>query len=221
MAAYRKSREELEVELKEQIEGFRLAAKTYDEGTLWAAKDLSSYIHKLLHDAPSGRTTSLLKQVGLKAKLRLLSSLVVPPSATGGKIVAAQATPLLITRISDSGSVYVPAFDDHPLADQYRWLQFNRWWEERVFHPLSAFDLSRKNLIFTMRDQDGGGHVDPTISNADYVKFKKDGDPLFRQIDRGVVFGEGAVGEPVANGLPATIRQIAWELDQSLIKLGL
>jgi hypothetical protein len=163
----------------------------------------------------------LLKQVGLTAKLRLLSSLVVPPSASGGKIIAAQAIPLLITRVSDSGSVYRPAFDNHPLADQYRWLQFNSWWKEPVFHPLSTFDLSRKNLVFTMRNQDGGGYVDPTISNADYVRFKKDGDPLFWQIEGGVVFGEGAVGVPVANGLSATIRQIAWELDQSLIKLGL
>ena len=72
-----------------------------------------------------------------------------------------------------------------------------------------------------MRNQDGGGHVDAIISNADYVQFKTDGDPLLRQINKGIVFGEGAVGEPVANGLPATIQQIAWEVDQSLIKIGL
>jgi 3-dehydroquinate dehydratase len=27
-------------------------------------------------------------------------------------------------------------------------------------------ELSRKNLIFTMRDKDGGGHVDPNIDEV-------------------------------------------------------
>lgn len=222
---HKKSKEKLEAELSEQLLALRASAKAYDEGNHWEAKRLSSTIYILLHDG-GHNSRSLLGLLGKKGGLRLVSSKVVPPSQ--GTVVAASSTLIVHTRLTGSGAEYVPVLDDHPLRDQYRWLQFDRWWEEQVFHPVSSTSLSRKNIIFTMRSQDGGAHVDDAITNADYVRFDEKGDPSTRYHSPGTLVlttseakQDSPSGEAIKNGIRATVRQIAWEVDHSLSKIAL
>jgi hypothetical protein len=82
-----------------------------------------------------------------------------------------------------------------------------KWYSEAVFFTGNGKALSRKNLIFSLRNQMGGSHVDPTI---------KDEGNVTDDIAPFAAMSGGAV----PNGHFATMRQIAWELDASLIRAG-
>jgi hypothetical protein len=213
---YQKTKDELKREFSEQLLALRAAAKSYDSGNHWSAKDLASIIYILFHDG-TGRIKSLLRLLGLKGKINLLSSYIIPPTASGMEVTVAQSAPLIMLNIRNDQSEWVPIFDDNPFADQFRWLSFQNWWEEKIFHPVSTINLSRKNIIFSMRNQDGGSHVDSHITNEDYATFSRKGDPWIRSIKNGVSFGENG-GEQIPNAMRAIVRQLAWEVDQSLIR---
>ena len=68
---------------------------------------------------------------------------------------------------------YEPLLADGP-PDRYAIepKPFSRWWEATVLRDDRRRELSRKNLIFTMRHKEGGGHVDPDI------------DELFAELNR-------------------------------------
>lgn len=110
----------------------------------------------------------------------MLSSLVIPPSVSGGAVISAWASPLLFVRVRLDGATYEPVLGDGPFREQYRWLPFSRWYEQRIFHPVSQFTLTRKNMIFMMRSQDGGAHVDGHRSDEQYDSYTRYGDPLIR-----------------------------------------
>lgn len=223
MTKYRKTREELETELIEQIAGLRASAEAYDQDPAnnWEAKRLSSSVYILAHEG-TGRTKSLLGLTGKKRRMHFLTSKVVP-SSRGGRVIAATGTLIVMTRVSGTDAEYIPFLGDHPFADQFKWLSFGDWWEECVFHPLSSVKLTRKNIVFSMRVQDGGGHVDDAITDTGYANFRNSGDPAVRHSNGILQIGsDGDVeGMPVKNGARATMRQIAWEMDESLKYIGL
>ena len=58
--------------------------------------------------------------------------------------------------------IYVPMLDELNLVD-VQWIDFEDWWETDVIvckDTTNNFSLSRKNIILTMAEQDGGAHVD-------------------------------------------------------------
>lgn len=227
MTKFKKTRDQLETELGEQMLALRASSKAFDEGNLWEHKRLATSLFTLLHDYPGGRSKSLLGQLQLKGQVKFISSVVVPgPFFPGNRVIAAASTLIVATKLSNEGGAeYMPLLNNHPIANERKHLSFPRWYDEVIFHPLSGITLTRKNMIFTIRSQDGGSHVDGHITDEQYFNFSQRGDPSvsFTRAGDGLFlnhFGH-ANGTPIKNGIPATMRQIAWEVDHSLSQIGL
>lgn len=217
MPHYIKTKVELEKELQEQIEALRDSAAAYDSSKLWEAKRLAGTAYILVHD--SGKNSrSLLTQLGLKD---MLYTSTVGPSDSPLPLGTIQIN------IPAGTCTYAPFLDAAPMMQS---LKFSKWYKERVFVTGTGKPLSRMNLIFALRNQMGGGHVDPEIKDEAF-HWLATGD---HKISVGpVTDAEGNIVEDnsglfgaleegnVPNGHLATMRQIAWELDHSLRAQGL
>jgi hypothetical protein len=118
--------------------------------------------------------------------------------------------------------------------DSWEWLSFSKWWEEEIFRIPSGQKLSRKNLVFAMRSQDGGAHVDEEIRDADYAILRSYNDPRMTrskyrpgekprlQFRPTISISPHVVEddyEPVPHAHLATMRQIAFEIKLSIGRL--
>jgi hypothetical protein len=227
MAKFKKTAAELEQELSEQIEAMRSSAMAYDAGKVWEAKRLASSLYILAFDG-NGRTKSLLGMTGHKSGLKVISSVWHPPKEEGKTVsYAAAGSPLLVAKFSRAtGGEYVPKLGDHPNFSELQSLPFSQWWEQKISSDDLPYKLTRKNVVFSVRTQDGGGHVDEAISDEDYWTFKHFGHTSFTFNDQSISIQVTGVNpdpgaKPLRNCVPATVRQIVWELDHSLKKAGL
>lgn len=224
MGEYTRSRAELEQELREQAAALRSSASGYDAGQLWEAKRLASTAFILLHDG--GRNSkSLFGQLGINTEF--LSS---------AKLDGDSPLPLAIVtmdmKAGGSGMTFTPFLDEHSTAR--RKLKFKKWWKEPVFLS-GTLRLSRKNLVFAFRSQAGGAHVDPAITDDAFNWLRTNspihvssGPPGPAHDEHGSevecppeldgIFAD--LQGPVPNGHFASMRQIAWEIDQTLQDLG-
>lgn len=227
---HRKTRDEFLSEMREQMSAMRASAKGYDDGQLWEAKRLATTAYILVHDSIRGRSRSLLTHLGLRGSLVFVSSISNPTRVVSGWD---SRHGLMRVRMSGGKAYFVPKLQAD--SEAYRDLSFNDWYEEAVFHPLNGKTISRKNLIHYLRSQDGGAHVDAIIDNWEYHEWKMRGDPnLSYEFKDGhtSVFGpiielatgkavyDHNQGSPVLGSVHATMRQIAWELNESISKIG-
>ncbi|MFA7586584.1 MAG: hypothetical protein WCY11_10400 [Novosphingobium sp.] len=222
MPRFNKTAQELEDELIEQVLDLRATAARYDSGDHWEAKHLASCVYLLCHDATTkGRSKSLLGLTGRKHGMKFLSSRFRMPNS--GQSLAGMATSLvsIIVRIDDAE--YVPYLERHPDPTQMTWDSYSTWSDQPVFGERLGIRLSRRNIIFGLRNQDGGAHVDAARSDENYHGFLKFGDPGVRiEPGFGIVFGaDPDKFAPVRNGVRATMRQIAWEVNETLKAIGL
>ena len=86
--------------------------------------------------------------------------------------IATVGPPLLSIFVDDNGIRYVPpgVFPRHPQTT------YSKWAEGEVYQNISGKSLTRKNLIFYLRSQDGGAHVDDHRRDEAYYRFVKFGD---------------------------------------------
>ena len=134
-----------------------------------------------------------------------------------GKIKVAFVSPptsLLMIRSNGDKTAFHPAFGYNFKDGQLPTLAFSKWWDGRIFHPATEISLSRKNIIFSARTQDGGAHVDDHLTDLNYRILRTIG-----QANVMLSIG-GQTSEPPGNLVWPIIRQIAWELDQSLMASG-
>lgn len=199
----------------------RAAASGYDAGDTWQAKHLASIIYILLAEG-AGNTKALIGMTGHSRGLRLYSTVerLFPPSQPG-EIVFRTSAPSMLTHYFDGkgGVKYEPALEPNKINPK-RWLAFRAWWNENIFDDDVQFKMSRKNAVFFVRSRDGGSHVDKKLRDPDYASFSRQGDPLFK-IPKGGALSTEPGGSPLKYGNRAIIRQIAWEVDYSLAKIGL
>lgn len=206
-----RDRDELISEFKEQLVALRTACAGYDREQYWQAKHIATILYILFHDG-TGRTRSLLSHLGLRSAFRVLSTYAPEQPGT----IAGFATPLLGISFDRDRIWHSPTFEVPLMHREPRWLKPQDWYEESVFHARSGIRLSRKNVIFTMRTQDGGSHVDDRIRDAAYRVFSKQGDQSLRWRR---VPSDTPV-EAITNGTRALVRQFAWELERSLVHLS-
>ena len=78
-----------------------------------------------------------------------------------------------------------------------------------IYREPSGRSLSRKNLVFAMRNQDGGGHYDPYLDDDIYAGMsRRNGIKITAGSEEGAL-------EWSVKPHHATMRQIAWEILQT------
>ena len=202
MAHIKRPRAELVEHLKDQRAALAASCAGFDSGNQWEAARLATTVFTLLHDG--GSIVSILTQLGLRASLRFVST--AHPMNPGN---ALPETPLIALRLSDKGATYVPAFGNAPFPSTRS--QFPTWWVKELIYRDGGFELTRRRLVFALRHQDGGGHVGELTDEA-YIRFKTKAAWDFVK--------EGSPPEPVYGAVAATMRQIAWEVTETLVQLG-
>ena len=90
-------------------------------------------------------------------------------------------------------------------AEKSAWVSFDVWWGKIVVVDLERHEFSRRDLVLTLADTDGGTHVDPDIPEKYYL--------LTRENSLGWTNGYNV---PVLAIALASVRQIAHEMLKTL-----
>ncbi|AEG19230.1 hypothetical protein [Methanobacterium paludis] len=200
MAKVKQSEEDLKSQLKDQIQLLLNSCQLFDEGFKIEAKNIALRIRVLLHDA---RSHSLLTQLGKKDILFYDTSLDYDsrnPFPYMGLIKIMKRP---------KGDEFFAPLDE----DSSRYLNgkitFSKWWNELiVLEDSNKNPFTRKNLILTVSNKDGGAHVDSEL-NEEYVN-------LTRNESIGWMYANNAGEGYIMGAELTTIRQIAHEVLKSL-----
>lgn len=170
---------------------------------------MATIVYTLVHDG--GRNSrSLLGQIGYKG-IPFTSSC---RGIDDRNLLADE--PLTMMRMSSGGATHLPIKAEFASLDGgYRYLRFSKWWEEAIFKDMSKRRLTRKNLVTSLRSQEGGSHYDGNLSDDVYKGYKEGS-------QSGWMFSNGEGHSSfVAGGPLATMRQIAWEIADTFTRNGI
>jgi hypothetical protein len=186
------------------------SCENYDKGNEWEASRLATTVFTMVHDG--GSIVSLLTQLKLRGSLRFVSSGRVPKKPESMFVSA--TPPLVNIRMGSAGTKFIPKLDQGSAAliD----LQFHEWWADEIIFQDDhrPFDLTRRRLVFSLRHQDGGGHIGDLTDPA-YVRLKEGAG--WRG---GLVRNPADPAEPIPLAVAASMRQVAWEVTKTLGQLG-
>ena len=195
--AYTKNESELLSHLEEQIQFLINSSNAYDGGSKEEAIRLANTIRVLLHDTSS--SNSLLNQLGKKDILFYDTADDYEP-----KNLMSQFGLLAIT--IGKKNEYIPRLDsDISTLHRTAKIPFTNWWEKIVIIDSERNEFSRKDLVLSVCNKDGGAHVDPVLGD-DYAKLTREGSLGWQTLD----------GESLKNAELASVRQIAHEVFKSL-----
>lgn len=197
-----KTAEEIHRNFRHAFDGLLLSSQSYDKGYKGEAARLAATVYILVHDHGK-RTVSLLTQLRRRNVEFVNTGQPINPKNLLTEM------PLTMTRLAPDGMEYVPRLGELPMPHRDPMLRFRTWWEMIVMRDNRRRTLSRKNIVFHMRHSEGGGHVDPTI------------DEVFAGIQRANTMGwvftnKEGVFVPEYGPEYATMRQIAWEVEQTV-----
>lgn len=192
------TREELITHLSDHLSFLKSSADSYDAGHDGEAKRLAVSLRVLFHDTKSSH--SLLGQLD-----RLNNSFFSTAIPYDPRNIDTH-NGLTFIGMAGSETRYLAMLDDVPYRS---WKPFIEWWNEIVFVDKNKNQFTRKNLVLSVANQDGGAHVDPLISQ-NYAQ-------LSRHNSLGWVHGVNENTDPIPNAEKAAIRQIAHETLRSLV----
>ena len=192
------SQDELERQLADQIDFLRASAEAFDRGLDGEAKRLAVSIRILCHDTKA--SLSLLGQLHRLDKKFVSTAL--PYDARS----AMTHNGLAMMAMKGRETKYIAMLDTVPMR---RPMGFAEWWGEIVFVDDRKESFTRRSLILAVTNQDGGAHVDPTLSEA-YAR-------LSRQNSLGWVTQLGKERLPIPKPERAAVRQIAHEVLSTLV----
>ncbi len=192
------SREELEEHLREQLGFLKSSCEAFDQGNEAEAKRLATTLRLLLHETV--RSRSLLGQLG-----KLDGKFFDTAHPLNMKSLTSHCG-LVAISYSPGGGRYVAGLDG---VGQQRLVSFKTWWNAVVFLDQQRRAISRKDLVLSVADTDGGAHVDPALD----AKYHA----LSRGNSMGWIIRDHAGERAMAGPERASIRQIAHELLKSII----
>ncbi len=193
-----RTRDDLEASFREQAGFLQASAKLFDEGHTSEAKRLATTLRVLLHDKRQSK--SLLSQLGYEF-LKFHDS-------TGPEMPENLLTecPLVIMGIGGSGPDFRPLLDSGPFSTVQK--PFAVWWSQIVFVDNRRATFTRKDVVLSVADTDGGAHVDPALPEA-YHRLSRENSIAW-------MVGSPAGKRAAQNPVPAAIRQITYEVLRSI-----
>jgi hypothetical protein len=192
------SADDLQAHLADHIQFLIDSSDAFDAGREGEAKRIAVSLRVLLHD--SGTSHSLLQQLNRLGAEFLSTALPHEQgslSTHGGLVMIA---------MDGKATRFVAMLDEVPFK---QWLPFDQWWNEPVFVDDRQEILTRRDLILSVANQDGGAHVDPAL-NEKYAR-------LSRHNSLGWTHSDGTATSPIPKAEKAAIRQIGHEILRTLL----
>lgn len=198
-------------ELKKQLGFLRRSCQWYDNGEVEEAIRIAVPIRTIIYD--TRRSTSLLTHLNAKG-IRLWSS-VHRDVTENTTMYHGMGLHAWWSDGNKAGGSYGPSFDDGP---EMLLLPVSEWWEQVVYvfswraeddptGEIQVTRLSRKDIVLTATNKDGGAHVDEKLTPA-YEMLAEDGAVgSFRWGDQTI---------PITKAHLVTLRQIGYEVLRSL-----
>lgn len=149
--------DDLKAHLAEQLGFLERSANAFDDGYEDEAKRMAVTIRVLVHDTSLSK--SVLQQLGMLSALQFVDSALPQVSGTVGSYSG-----LFGVTGGLNGGKFVPHLDNMPAV--MRKIDFNNWWNQTVFEDQFDRRLTRKDLVLTVANQDGGAHVDLSLDKT-------------------------------------------------------
>lgn len=158
---YTLSNEDLLKHLQSQLMFINNSQNSYDNGFEDEAQRIATCLRVLLHDTNNSK--SIFKQLKIKNMLFL--------STTENFIPANMVSyhGLLSIFSSNEQTKYKPIGLD---GKNIKLLNFDNWWNEIIIYDKQNL-FSRKDIVLSIANKDGGAHVDPKL-NKTYARLTKD-----------------------------------------------
>lgn len=181
--------------LARQLSFLKRSCESYDTGATDEAIRMATIIRVLIHNTKA--STSLLKHLNATT-INLLSS---TDGATPNTVMYFG---LGTMQLGGSECRYFPSLDFGPVK---KLIPVSQWWDQIVFVLDPSTRLSRRKIILSAANQDGGAHVDASLSK-EYEALSADG-----AIGH-FIYGSDAekVHQPIQDAHFVAIRQMAYEL---------
>lgn len=192
------TQEELDATLLEQIAFLESSTSAFDQGFSGEAKRLAVTVRVLLHD--TAKSSSLLTLLR-KKDVNFLDT--ATPVIEKNLFSHSSLTEL---HIGPNGSTPFPILDGSPFN---RKINFDPWWNGIVFIDKDKNEFSRKDIVLTLANKEGGAHVD-TALDSKYADLRKN-----NSLNLFSVASDGKQ-TPSADQVPVTMRQIAHEVLKTL-----
>lgn len=209
------SREDVLKRYKDQLEHLKKECEDFDNGDIYQINIISVSLRKLLKDTKMSK--SLLMQLDIKDKVKFINTLIKPKTISFWElenvsnlniIVSGIYAGLLRKKIFTNDNIV--HFQFAPLLDANNrdatFLDFDSWYNGVIYKD-ENYEISRKKLIDTIAEQDGGAHYDESIEES-YVKFAEK-TSLKINVNGDIVAFDN-------NPAQISLRQIAYEVITSL-----
>jgi hypothetical protein len=197
---------EFKEQLKRQVKFLKNSCQAFDQGEWEEAIRIATSIRVLLHD--STRSTSILKHLNAK-NINLFSTCVNPVennNTSNMQCFCGFAMGIIILGPQPS---YGPDLSDFSPNSSVL-LPFDKWWEQIVWPLSPEYQLTRRFLILTAANKNGGAHVDEQLPE-EYKKLANETFGAITAKSKGKIYYE----QNVVNMHLVSIRTIANELLKS------
>lgn len=223
-------------ELNEQLELLCDYCRQMDQGNLRYAKPLATLVRVLVHQTP--KSNSLFYLMGKQQSMKFCSS---SKTYQNKKNIIYLVTLIHVAKkISFEldglkiKPVYVPNLDRN--INHMRWLKYDDWYENIVFinnkenndglikleqEPGSKLTISRKKIITYFANKAGGAHFSKKVDEDLYYLSKSLSSMEYEDVKPQNLYKPGekyVPGIPIENSLHAALRQIAYELIQTIVR---
>lgn len=205
---------DLQQQLVDQLNFLISSCLAFDDGNTTEAKRLAATIRVLVHDTDS--SISVFKQLGIKTTF--FNSGHIFSEDTEPSVRGLAKLSLVNRLLGNSLHQYAPIFEkpDFNSINPEGMVDFKAWWHQPIIADKEGNVFTRKSIVLSMANQDGGSHVDPGLEET-YYKLTR-----LNSVQDELVIIEGEITvESVANLTPIpvtvspayyTVRQIAHEI---------
>lgn len=168
--ARRREEREFKAALAQQLRFIHRSCDLFDQGHYDETIRIATHLRTIFHHG-SGSSKSLLQHLGANKNLELLST--VPPASETALWYEGMGMYETVSDGNTRSVTFAPNLDQGPFQMA---MAFHGWWNETVWvsppqtHDEEAIRHTRKSIILTTVNKEGGAHVDAYV-NADYERL--------------------------------------------------
>jgi hypothetical protein len=161
MAKIAQSKPELQTHLREQLSFIIKSCKDYDSGDHSEAKRIATSIRVLLHDTQNSK--SLFTQLRLK-KIGFLNTAALIVDGEKNAVLGLLQTKITVNEDLTLSGQHHPLLSFRPDGwPRARKRFFPEWWNQTVLTDTQGRKFTRRTLVMSVANTDGGAHVDPNL----------------------------------------------------------